>query len=316
MKKSMIISTIAMIVVVVVALSTATYAWFTSSAITKATVSMTVTSTGDFAIAKGTPTGDTDVKTYTFTQASTEVQLSDDMKDNIYAPTTSDISTMSASVNASNQLVATNVGFVNAQLVADKAIASANSATKQATAIRVSNISGTQKQLTLSIVINTKKTQTADITDGTKYAIAGTSFAIAYAKGTVGSPINTSSFKTLTNGYNVTTETSYTAGAEVNAGTEIEATSDPAISKITLVKALALTDIKQGAATTEALTNIEKSCGIGALEYYYTYDISLGAVEATDYVYFVFYTWFDGITVGDTAKGCSFDLTYAFYAAS
>ncbi len=43
MKKSTLITTIAMIVVVVVALSTATYAWFTSSQATYANVEMTIT---------------------------------------------------------------------------------------------------------------------------------------------------------------------------------------------------------------------------------------------------------------------------------
>ena len=54
MKKSTLITTIAMIVVVVVALSTATYAWFSSASTNKVSATVSTSTLGDFAISQAT----------------------------------------------------------------------------------------------------------------------------------------------------------------------------------------------------------------------------------------------------------------------
>ena len=317
MKKSMIISTIAMIVVVVVALSTATYAWFTSSAITKATVTMTVQSTGDFAIAKGATSDSAASRSYTFTQAATAVTLSDDMSKNIYAPTTpSGITTMGAQVTAGGTLSATNVSFVTAQMSGPTAYANGASAIKDATVIRVSNISGNTKTLTLSIVMKLNADGNT-ITDGTLRSAAATSFAIAYATGESAKEITNASFKLLTNGYNVTSETTYADKDVVAKTTAIPASNG--ITKLTTTDALKR-DVDNNPTSFKKVsdnkTALEDAAGLSKDDYYYAYTISIGNVKATEYVYFVFYTWFDGILLDDTAKNSSLDITYAFYDAS
>ena len=299
MKKSMIISTIAMIVVVVVALSTATYAWFNSSNYTTASVTMTTEASADWTMYKGTTTSETTQKTYTFTGgAQSSIALTAAMSNGLYSPTESiSVGLTKAGATA----LATNAKFYEAKT--DGSIVTANSAPAEANVdvIRVVNAkslgaeaSSDERTLLLTVVVNAGDTATST---ATKYAGAALSFHIEYIKDA------DATAQIITNGYGVGT---VAASGSTNIATR---GSDQGASgtgvRPTYANAGTSSVFEPNVAGDPAL-------GINPNDNVFTYKIDIGAVAFEQGVTFAIYTWIDGWTADSSAQGASFTVTYAF----
>lgn len=207
MKKSTLITTIAMIVVVVVALSTATYAWFSQATTTSASDSISTTAQADWIIMGGKATAGTgasagkDVITYS---SSNGIDLT--MMDGLYSPTAKISSTLdSASNSASFTPNAFFTAFQDGTGLATTAQATdlptidplGNSDDGKVSAVnyvRVINTKSTAQNLVLTITVLTEGTDDSNFyaanafsTYVTWYAAGGTtgSANTAYYFGTV-----------------------------------------------------------------------------------------------------------------------------------
>ena len=196
MKKSTLITTIAMIVVVVVALSTATYAWFSSASTNKVSATVTTTGAGDFAISQatyGTPDAQTGVAGLSnWTVASAEINLtSTELMGGLFAPTA--------------ELTAANYGLTSASLTKStgkfymaESLDSNQTATIKTGAtfykpvvLRIQNTSGAAKQLKFYFDVN--------VGDGTNSATVYAGESVAFAMMCQDVEFNTIS--TLSTGY-------------------------------------------------------------------------------------------------------------------
>lgn len=247
MKKSTLITTIAMIVVVVVALSTATYAWFSSSATAIANTSFTTGVTGDWTIMLGTVDGENyNDLSYVGTAADT-IDLTEQataINTGLWCPI-SEIQTTLATSEASTTL-ANRAGFVSAEKTGSKYMvkklqteamngtaAATNEGSVKPFALRLVNVSGATKQLQLNITINAGSSGTTN----SMYAASAVRFYIYEVKNTDAVVNNQATGTAYTSGYRLT-GTAGLAAATATAIDTQEITETTAINMSNNLKAL------------------------------------------------------------------------------
>lgn len=304
MKKSTLITTIAMIVVVVVALSTATYAWFTSSSVSVAKVTISTEATGDWMIFEGK---DKESKgEYTFTTAAAEaIDLTATMlQKGLASPTASythamELSGTTAKVTSQSFIAATKSGETVTAGSAPTAIAPY--------VLKVSNASGSQKSLRVSVIINAGPSQTV----GTLYAAAATVTDIRYKTTVSGSLVQTVN----------------TAYYKANEGaTDIKSGALNVTQNKTAVTANGFTTKPKDGFSYENATSMKSateytyfdkssgdtSLGLGDGDWYLTYSFDIVNLQASDSVYFSIYTWIDGWVADTSAQKAEYKVCYAF----
>ena len=349
MKKSTLITTIAMIVVVVVALSTATYAWFSSSATAIANTSFTTGVTGDWTIMLGTVDGENyNDLSYVGTAADT-IDLTEQataINTGLWCPT-AEISTTIAGSDAATTL-ANRAGFVSAEKtgnnyvvkkIQNEAMNGTSAATNEGSvkpfALRLVNVSGATKQLQLNITINAGSSGTTN----SMYAAAAVRFYIYEFKNT-----DTTVGTKYTSGYRLTTTDLSSATIDSTTITEAQAIN-PSANLKALTKYADAADVAAEKASAEgdpiytavsmadySVANIEsqftpapanladnsplKAIGINSGDKYRTYTFDLGVYGANDFSNIIIYTWIDGWTANASAARADFAVNYGFVSNS
>jgi hypothetical protein len=209
MKKSTLITTIAMIVVVVVALSTATYAWFSANSFATAAVTMKTTASADWSLVVGDAGSESGgLVPYTFT--STAVDTFDAtnsigaLKQGLYAPTAA-LSILDDSTTPTLAQVTYNTFYEASTLTTTTAKVKTVQEDVTPIVVKVSNSSGQDKTLKLVVIVNAGQ---AVESTGTLYAAAAFSYAIQYKTSK-----NAATVVTESNGYYIgaAAETTYVA---------------------------------------------------------------------------------------------------------
>ena len=287
MKKSMLLSTIAMIVVVVVALSTATFAWFSSFQSVSATASLEIKATdAGLEIREvnelGTGWGDW-TNTITMTANSlTATAPKADLEAPVYAadpgydgaavPTATTVQFFEAKQDA------TNVWVTNAEAAAGTYIY------KQ---FQVRSTAATSKTVTLSAEI--KKNGEGNITDATKQTIQSTKIVII---STVGGD---------------TADHAKWAGTAFKYGLKNDGTTPDAGEGNKILKTAA------GGTDTAKKTALTVTPNIENIEVGDTW--TLTGTNPDQYITVRVWIWIDGHTADNTAKGGKVDVALTFNAA-
>lgn len=304
MKKSTLITTIAMIVVVVVALSTATYAWFSASSIAVANVNMTTQAAADWALVLGNKTDDA---TVSFAGASSDqIDISDNAFAGLYSPIAAIDTTISKALQAEYKKGAT---FYTATKSGGKVTQNGNAVPKDPAFIRVVNTAKEDyKHLVLKVVL---VLENASASTSSYYAAAATRFAICNDKGLY-----------ATNGYQ------WVEGKTADAQSGAEITSSANSGNVASSGSKLIT--KTGTSGSEFnytnpnlknyFTEItaddpsadEKNMGLTKGNVYVIYEVDFGNVAKNDYVNLAIYTWIDGWTADASAANATFTIRYAF----
>lgn len=292
MKKSTLITTIAMIVVVVVALSTATYAWFSASELAVASVDMTTTASSDWALVQGVKTGDN----ISFAGASSDQISLENSMNGLYSPTAKIATGIGQGLQVNDSAVAS---FYSAKKNGAKVIQDGEAKPINPYYIRVINTKNEEKTLILSVVVAIDGSN-----ETSYYAAAATKFYISD-----GTTVYTSGYK-----YNAASATS---GGLITSGNP---TGTESLSGATL-------NTQTGATGNFEYTNpvlknffkkatpdaTETKMGLSANNQYFTYDIEVGAFDAASAKNFVIYAWIDGWDADASAANATFSVKFAFY---
>lgn len=292
MKKSTLITTIAMIVVVVVALSTATYAWFSASELAVASVDMSTTASSDWALVQGVKTG----SNISFAGASSDqISLTNSMN-GLYSPTAKITTGVQQSLQATDSNVAS---FYSAKKNGANVIQDGEAKAIDPYYIRVINTKNIPKTLILSVVVAIDGAN-----ETSYYAAAATKFYISD-----GTTVYTSGYKhnpaASTSGGVVTsvdpTGTESLSGATLNAatGTGNFEYTNPVLKSF----------FKE--ATPDAT---ETKMGLSANNKYFTYDIEVGEFQPATAKNLVIYAWIDGWDADASAANATFSVKFAFYS--
>jgi len=313
MKKSTLITTIAMIVVVVVALSTATYAWFSASTASIATTNISTTAAADWIMTQGNVTlegvgGTPESSSATFTGgASDTITLNSQMANGLFAPS-APIATASSS--AATTVITGIPTFYEAKVsnttVTETALfnnSAEGSEYRKPDVIKVQNSKSDPLTLKLSVVINVG----SDVTTMSKlYAAAATSFYVQWqAVGSAATPV--AGF--ATNGYY------YNTAVAKNATFTAAATQwSEEVSGVTKYShnTTARPDYATIAANSFTTGTNDEKLGLVADDHYLKYDVTIGSVPANAAVYVTIYTWIDGWVADANAAGAAYAVKYAF----
>lgn len=312
MKKSTLITTIAMIVVVVVALSTATYAWFSAATVSTAGAEMTTLAQSDWMIFQGTAgVSQTATKEYTFTNSAAQaIDLQENaIASGIWSPAKStfanaiSISGSTASVTSQEFIVAKKASSGNEVTVANTVV--------DPYVFKVSNASGATKSLNVTVVVNAGLAEKT----GSLYAAVGTVFDISYFKtgDQAATGVNNGYYKTATTeAVEVTdavTATAKTTASTFNTGSTATDIAYENATNMSGNPADYTYFLKAGA---DGIPD----WGIAANEYYLAYTFTVANVTATQSVYLSIYSWIDGWAVDNSAGAAAFKVTYAFTTAA
>ena len=299
MKKSTLITTIAMIVVVVVALSTATYAWFSASEVAVATVDMSTTASSDWALVEGKKSQDGN--TISFAGASSDTISLTNSMNGLYSPTAAIATRVSQATQATES---DRASFYSAKKKG--AIVTQDGDVKPIDPyyIRVINTKNAERHLILSVVVAIEQGNTTSY-----YAAAATKFYVD-------------------DGTN-----SYTSGYKFNAGSAesggvITSGTNPS-GNATMTNSGVILNTKSGAAGNFEYTNpvlsqffktadptnnpTEVKMGLSANNQYFSYDIDLGTYAAATAKNLVIYTWIDGWDADASAANANYSVKFAFY---
>ncbi|MBE5763921.1 MAG: hypothetical protein E7338_06875 [Clostridiales bacterium] len=308
MKKSTLITTIAMIVVVVVALSTATYAWFSSGSATTVTGQMTTDARNGWIIYGGTATTNSESGATTITYTSTAPVLH--LMNELYSPVAAISPTLtadglSATYTQTKFYKATQVGigmlttaeaslpaYVHQEVAAGPDVDNLNY-------MRIINNTETQTvsdnlQLTIYIYVTDSTVSTA--------LIAGKRFSTFIV--TDAGHYNTRYYRGGVEGTLATRAGLEDATDDVTYSTA----GNPAVN-VTADSALATagyTLVGQEAVTLPDSTELTSGAA------YYTITINLGSVNKAASRSIAFYSWFDGWALDNTAAGGAVNILYSF----
>jgi len=327
MKKSTLITTIAMIVVVVVALSTATYAWFSSTSTAIANTSFTTEASGDWTIMKGTVANN--ALAFEGAAADTITLDATAISAGLWCPTAT-IAAAIADSDASTTL-SDKAGFVQAQKNGnDYKITKLQTAAYDSTvpdttnglvapfALRLVNVSGATKTLQLNITVNAG----SQGTNNSMYAAAAVRFYVYEVKNT-----DNGTGTAYTSGYNITN----TAGVDALTAIGSNITKGTAVEKSSNLKALTSYNDETPVYTNVTIANYNvgdistqfntapnpagadlQAIGIAAGDKYITYSFDLGVYNANDFSNIIIYTWIDGWVANASAARASFNVNYGF----
>jgi len=331
MKKSTLITTIAMIVVVVVALSTATYAWFSSQTTAVATTNFTTNASGDWSMMIGTVAADGSL-TFSGNAVDSETLDPTPIQAGLWAPTAT-INTAISSSEAATSLTS-RAGFVQADKAGDvyniKKLQTGKFDSSLATpaagigyaaphAIRVMNVSGEQKRLQLNITLNAHD----DGTSNSMYAAAALRFYVYEI--TNANDNNTASY---TSGYFPINETEAVNNATSITGTITKATAVPMTPNLQgsylgkndqeedaiLTRSVSLADYKVGNIATQfpAAGGNNPNLGITAGDHVKTYSFDMQTYGIGGFSNIIIYAWIDGWVANGSAQSADFDVNFGF----
>ena len=290
-----------MIVVVVVALSTATYAWFSASSIAVATVDMSTSATADWALVEGQRTpGEDGAATVSFAGASSDqIQWRHEDFKGLWSPTAPIATTIQQSLQAN---AANEAFFYSAKKTGATVTQDANATIMAPDYVRVVNTYAGPRHLILKVVLilNAGTANTASY-----YAAAATKFAICNESGLY-----------ATNGYNynpaVGSGTAFSASESPIANSGADLTVNTANSQ----------NASQFNYTNPNLTNYFIAAGtdkdneakwdVQSGSNYVVYTIDFGTVPQNGFVNLALYTWIDGWVADASAANALFSLRYAF----
>ncbi len=329
MKKSTLITTIAMIVVVVVALSTATYAWFSSSATAVASTNFTTNASGDWSMMVGSITEN--ALSFNGTAVDSATLARTPIQAGLWAPTAV-INTTIANTNADTTL-ANKAAFVSAEKTgSDYQIkklqtANYNSGLSPATpaegyglvapfALRVMNVSGQEKTLQLNITVNAKQTGTTN----SMYAAAAVKFYVYEITNAT-----TTNTATYTLGY---TPIASAETATVNGYTSIQGTIT-AGTIVPMTTGLAGTKLVENVPTSQAVVpadynvaniasqftqaaSANENLGIAQNDYVRTYTFDMQTYSVGGFSNIIIYAWIDGWVANGSAASADFDVNFGF----
>ncbi len=325
MKKSTLITTLAMIVVVVVALSTATYAWFTAGQVTTETVSMSTNATSFLSLAvKKNVTSSTDWST---ADTGTGIALTSENRTGLWAP----ISTIDAAVTFSESTVAATTGnFYQASHKSNNTAAQTTANTEWGMDVmRITNVSDVPRSVYLYVVIAVDGNAT---NANNLYAAQATSFYINCKYFTNdANHEGTATNKTATNGYGKDDDTVTNANEAIlpkggNAGVQnlAEVALTSGASPVSLTARPTYNGLTTSgffhSAANESLGISEGqyvliycvqicNCVVSGTEGNYTY---AGGLAQNESIILGAYTWIDGWTANNAAGNAAFNVTYAF----
>lgn len=321
MKKSTLITTIAMIVVVVVALSTATYAWFTNGTATQVTDTISTTAASGwylYGATFGAPSeveGQEGERTVTYSATSDlELHL---LNAGLFSPNAA----LSSSFNTNGTMTGTykDTMFFSAEqvgfgVVSEATVKTAPSYThvipesnpqqtaSNLNAIRIvnNNEDAQHCHLTILVSVGTSPATTAYVA-GKKFrtyivkdAESGNVFNTEYYYGTAGA-VNAAA----TIGNNGATIAASTGANAPTYSTDAQGKTIINGTQPTSGYSIAATGNKFG---DTVMANEEK---------YYTLDFDLGSVEPYEAINIVFYAWFDGWALDNTAAGADIKIVYS-----
>lgn len=319
MKKSTLITTIAMIVVVVVALSTATYAWF--SAGTDTTVSGTMSTAaqqgwliygatvGSATTTAGDTYGNTDID---FTGTD---DISLNLMDDLYAPYGTFTATFT---ETNNQTTYKQMPFHKAEQEGAGVALTATAGTpafvhglsdaKNINAMRIFNGnstgSATADDLELTIYVTIPATPT-----NAQY-IAARRF---------------STYIVTSDGDNFHTRYYYTSSISESVATRYSTIVDKSATGVTYSQYSSKTIEDNGASVSQGFTPVSEAAGLELPDgttlaqnsAYYTITVSLGSVTRGEALDIIFYAWFDGWALDNTAgTNQSVGILYSFATAA
>lgn len=335
MKKSTLITTIAMIVVVVVALSTATYAWFSSSQTAVASTNFTTNASGDWSLMVGSISGND--LTYSGTAVESTTLTATTIQKGLWAPTAT-IATAITSTDATTTISAP-AGFVQAQKngntyeisklqtgsfdsTANEGAGGAGVGYIAPFALRIINVSGKSKTLQLNITLNAKQSGTTN----SMYAAAAVRFYVYEI-----SNADSNNAKSYTSGYKPikSTETATVNALTTASGTITEGDAEP------MTTGLAAT-IKTGEPGSETLSSspvsianygvaniagqftkssANENLGIAENDYVRTYTFDMQTYAASGFSNIIIYAWIDGWVANGSAASANFDVNFGFTSA-
>ena len=296
MKKSTLITTIAMIVVVVVALSTATYAWFSASEVAVATVDMSTTASSDWALVQGVKQG----SNISFAGASSDqISLTNSMN-GLYSPTAAITTRVTQVLQATESNRAT---FYSAKKIGPLVKQDGEMKPIDPYYIRVINTKNTDKHLILSVVVAIEKDNTTSY-----YAAAATKFYVddgtnSYTSGYKYNAGSTSSGGDITSGTPTGNETMTNSGVVLN-------TESGSAGRFEYTNPVLSTFFKTVPSTPSPT---ETKMGLVATNQYFSYDIDLGTYAAATAKNLVIYAWIDGWDADASAANANFSVKFAFY---
>ncbi|MGN0761147.1 MAG: hypothetical protein ACI4MV_04300 [Christensenellales bacterium] len=286
MKKSMLLSTIAMIVVVVVALSTATFAWFSSFQDVSATADLTITA-ADAGIeirentgsAWGSWTNAVTMTASTLTAVAPTVDL--------VAPSYSD-----TAINAIPDDDAPD--FYDAQQTSTQVTVKTNPSADTAyiyKEMQVRVTSTTAKTISLAVTVDgTKGGTVADPSEETKLALNSTKIVVASLKGKSG----TAEWVGTTFNYGLLNASAYAA----NSNTDKLSVSDVVATSEAGGRATALTGLSALAVSGNKITTDDTWASL--------------TNTADDYITIRAWVWIDGHTADNSVKGGDFSVELKF----
>jgi hypothetical protein len=311
MKKSVLFSTIAMIVVVIIALSTATFAWFSSDAKSYASQQITTATTSDLIVlANSSMILDLENDTASF---DTNALLT-----NTQHPASSDVAGIRAGLWApTSELALTctqdSVGAVPSGVVGymQGTQNAAGTTFKCTTAetntspdmIRITSMKSGSNNVNLIIYIG------ASNTDNSRFAAQGVSFYIADGTAAIANSI-----------YHKANSTA--AALAVNATTPtsnfVQVAASGTIADSASANHRATTTTVGTGFSDNAADGPADKAGIAAATYnkYYTMTISLGSFTQNQSKNIVLYNWLDGAYLNDAAGSADIAIAYAFAFAA
>ena len=329
MKKSTLITTIAMIVVVVVALSTATYAWFTANTYATASANMTTQASGDWQMLEGTVTltdlaepAAVGAASLAFDgDAKTSITYTNTLNGDVWAP----YSTIGATIasNGASTTIANMPSFANCTVetagnvvqkkydYATAGTAAVDNATHatggfiKPLALRVTNVSGQAKTLQMNITINAGSSGT----NKTMYAGAAVRFYI-YEISSAASD-NTA---TYTSGYMKTGDMSAatlgtTTAATNSAAATAAESNNTGVTLMNYGAGNIASNYTEAPAKNDALGYAQ-----GDKIHTYTFDMQNYAVDG--YANIIIYCWIDGYVADASAGNADFNIVFAFTSKS
>ena len=324
MKKSTLITTIAMIVVVVVALSTATYAWFTSDSKTYASQTISTVAAADIVVlANGTRMLATNTKAtfteqalLTYTIGSTQTENDLGIRKGLWAPTSQIASVASGSNSATDSSTSVIVSYIAGTQSSDGTTFTVSTAPTDTSADMIRVTAMKAGSIDLTIIIG------AADGEASLFAAQGVSFYLASA---------TAKMANTKYSYFDTNHASYalTKGANNEGGANVVEANDTTViaNSFTAVDAYGtitdsasanhrVTSTTPGTGfTTNVADTIADKAGIayGTYTKYYTMTVSLGdAFAQNESRNFLLYNWLDGAYLTDAAGAANIAISYSF----
>ena len=300
-----------MIVVVVIALSTATYAWFSSATTSTASTTITTTATSGWSLSQGSIN---DSKAVTWSSSATTIDLKDQgLTAGLFSP--NEELTNKPSTNAATSVTVDSASdnFYACNVSGDDAYVTTASSAKKPTVIRVVNNNENASKCIVSVLVVLNEDNA-----NTRYAAAAMTFYFASATTTytLGYTYCDASGKTAVD---VTDITDKTKATEV-AAAKVDQTGKKTVASANVSGTKPAYDSATAAGTTTGFkTNktgsaisVNDAITINEGQTYLLYTFETDTIAIANGINFVNYTWMDGWVANDAAGAATVSTYYVF----